>query len=213
MTTPFSKGLRLHGKTPRINHVFNSEAMLVRNAIFDRIKLMSFFTSFKFGSDSALSIQPETLPYCGVYLLGENMIPEGDPNAGEVRFRSVAQIGISVIIANNDSAAAEMKLDAANQVILIKLLSDPTLYNWSGKYGPVKIQSFPQCDRAHVFGNVGKDQQTPSAELRLMLSCDLGTIMYPPEVLDDLETIRVETLPPGGDENTTRIISEYDIEQ
>lgn len=211
---PFSRGVRLHGKSPHVVHVRNSYPILVRDGILARIKAMSFFTGFSFRSNVALQVQPDDIPFCGVYLLNEQGTSDGDPNAGEVRFRTVAHIGISVIIQNNDSVVAERTLDAASQVLMTNLFSDHTLYDNS----VFKIQAFTNLTRTHVFGNMVKDNETPIAELRIEVSCDLGTVTYPPYVPDDLEVIHVQTrFPVGGTaqqiHDTLQVVASYDLEQ
>ena len=139
------------------------------------------------------------------------MTPDGDANVGEVRFRTVARIGIGVIIQNNDTAAAEYKLDAASQVLMTGLFADHTLYD----NDVFKIQAFSAGTRQHNFGSMLKDNETPIAELRLEISCDLGTITYPPYVPDDLEIIHVETAFPleGDTSKVQQVKTQYDLEQ
>ena len=77
---------------------------------------MTFFSSaiFKrFSTNTAEQIQPENVPFLGVYFINEDMVADGDANVGEVRFRSTATYGLSVVVQNNDAAAAENTLDAA----------------------------------------------------------------------------------------------------
>jgi len=210
MVMPFKRDLRLHGKSPHVVHVQRSYPILVRDGILDRIKLMPFFSTFKFGKTTAIPIQAPSLPFCGVYLLQEQGTPDGDANVGEVRFRTVARIGIGVIVLNNDSEAAEYQLDAANQT-LTGLFADHTLYD----NDVFKIQAFTSVTRQHNFGSMLKDNETPIAELRLEIACDLGTITYPPYVPDDLEIIHVETVfPVGGDASRVQQVkTQYDLEQ
>jgi hypothetical protein len=188
----------------------HSYSIQVRDGMLDRVKVMPFFSNFKFASNVNLSIQPDSVPFCGVYLISETMMPDGDANAAEVRFRTSARIGFSVIVQNNNSEVIEYQLDAAYQTIMSNLLSDFTLYNNNN----FKIQGFTQGSRQHVFGAIGKDNELPVAELRLELLCDLGAITFPPTIVDDLETIHVTTqYPPGAGPEVQRIESEYDLPQ
>ena len=214
MTIPFKRNLGVKGKSPHVVHQRTSYPILVRDGIFDRIENMSFFSEFTFGKTSDVHIQQESLPYCGVYLLQEQMAPDGDANVGEVRFRTTARFGFSIIIRNNDSEKAEILLDKASQIIMIGLFSDHTLYD-NDKF---KIQAFSSGTRQHVFGAIGKNQETPVAELRMEMSCDLGVISYPPYVPDDLEVIHVKTaFPVGGTaqehHDTQQVETQYDVDQ
>jgi hypothetical protein len=207
--TPFPRSVRLHGKTPRVEVPRHSYPILLRDAIMARVKAMPFFTGFTFTTNKALQIQPQSLPYCGVYFIQETSTPDGDANAGEVRFRTAVIIGFSVIILNNDAEAAELKLDTAMQTLAGNLLNDETLYNGD----QVKVQGFVSGKRSHEFGNGTFDNKTPIAELRWELICDIGTITYPPVVLDDLEVIHVTTEYPYPPTGAPPVYSEYDMEQ
>lgn len=206
MTQPFSTNLRIHGKSPRVSGVRSSYSFLVRDAILARLKALNDLAGFTFASTTALAIQPQSVPYCGVYFMSEMMSPDGDANAGEVRFRVTTKIGISVIIQNNDPATVELKLDQIYQAVMGKLFSDDRLYNDTN----VKVQGFTNGARQHMFGSLNKDQELPIAELRLEISCDLGTINYEPYVPDDLEIIHVTTDYPDG---TPQVQAEYDLDQ
>ena len=212
--TPFTRDLRLRGKTPGLNQTQRSYPMLVRDGILARVKTFPYFSTFTFSSNKALQIQPQSLPFCGVYFIQELGVPDGDADAGEPRFRTTVRIGFSVIVVNNDPDEAEYALDTAMQVLAGSLFSDSTLYNNS----IFKIQGFSSGTRTHVFGNAGLDNETPIAELRWELVCDLGTITYPPVVMDDLEVIHVETaFPVGGtqaeQDATQQVVTEYDLHQ
>ena len=193
-----------------------SVPMQVRDGMLTRIKVMPFFaavSAFKYTKNRALQIQPASLPLCGVYFLQETGTPEGDANAGEPRFRVQARFGISVIVVNNDMEAAEYTLDLAAGAIRGGLFSDPTFYNNDA----FQIQGFSFDSRRHNFG-VTVDQETPFAELQLELVCDLGTIDYPPIVLDDLDIIHVKTaFPLGGtqaeQDAVQQVSTEYDLPQ
>jgi len=185
--------------------------MLVRDGIMSRIKVMPFFAGFNFSVNKTLQIQPTTIPLCGVYILQEMSAPEGDADAGEIRFRTAVRYGFSVIIQNNDHVAGEYTLDKAYQAITIGLFSDPTFYNNKS----FRIQGFTSGTRQHFFGSVGLDNETPIAELRYELVADLGTITYPPIVEDDLEVIHEETIfPIDGDASQVQQVKlEYDLEE
>jgi hypothetical protein len=191
-----------------------SYALMVRDAIYDRLKTTPFFQDFTFAKTKALAIQPEHIPFCGIYFISELGLPDGDANAGEVRFRTTAQIGFSIIVLNNNDVAGEAKADAAYLSIMKRLMNDPTLYNGS----VVKIQAFTNTNRAHNFGTMGKDNSLPILEMQFHLTCDLGVIDWPPIVTDGFETMHVTTqFPSGGTpdeiDSTQQVQAEYDLEQ
>jgi hypothetical protein len=190
----------------------------VRDAIITRIKVMPFFTGtptpFTFTSNKALPIQPQSLPLCGVYFINESGRPDGDANAGEPRFKTSVRYGFSVVILNNDPEAAEYTLDLAYLALTGGLFSDPTLYNNAN----FQIEGYELGTRSHSFGNAGLEQELPFVELRWELVCNLGTIDYPPLVLDNLDLIRIKTaFPLGGTEyeqaGTPQVEAVYDLPQ
>lgn len=188
-----------------------SYSILVRDNIVAAIKVMPFFDGFYFTTNKSLQIQPEQIPFCGVYLIQELMAPEGDADAGEVRFRTSARFGFSVIVQNNSGEQAEYTLDDAF-VALTAMFADNKLYNNPA----ARIQGFAAGSRQHIFGSIIQDQETPIAELRLELTCDLGTITYPPVVVDDLNVIHIKTQYPGGDtqeeiDRRQQVEAEYDL--
>lgn len=192
----------------------SSYAMVVRDAIMARVTAMPFFGDFNFGTNKAEQIQPEKIPFFGIYFINEDLTPDGDANAGEPRFRSAALYGFSIIVQNNDAAAAENTLDDAFVTLINGLFTDPTLY-----LNPAaRIQAYVRGARSHQFGSAGADNAIPIAECRFTLTCDLGTIDFPPIVTDDLDTVHVTTQFPAGStpdeiESTQQVEAEYDLEQ
>lgn len=186
----------------------NSSAFLICQGIMARIQLMPMFAGFKFANTPALPVQPEDIPLCGVYLLKEDMGPDGDANHGEPRFIHTVAVGFSVWIQNNVPGAAEDKLDRAFMAIFKGLMSDSTLYNndeW-------EIESFQRGSRTHHYGSVGSTNETPIAEVRFDLTFNFRTY-WPPVVVDAFKTMHVRIEP---DEMTADIMDievVYEFEQ
>ena len=189
--SPLRRDLRAHAKLPAVGHIPRSYQIMVRDGALDRLRMMPWFASFSFSSNKNLQIQPQNIPFCGVYFLSQTDTPDGDANVGEPRFRSSVVLGFSVIVQNNDAAEAEYKLDTSYQAIVRGLLCDHTFYDNK----QFKIQAFTRAVRQHVFGHTGKENEMPIAELRLEITCDLGTITYEPIVPDMLETVRMDSKP------------------
>jgi hypothetical protein len=199
----------------------STEAIIVRDKFVTRMQAMPFFNGFNFSTDKAVVIDADNkIPFVGVYFIGEDLTPDGDANAGDVRFRSTAIYGFSVIIQNNDSKQAEYTLDQAYKILTVNMFKDPTLYNWKnvGVPGEVLIQAYVRGNRSHQFGNAGADNAMPVAELRFTLNVDLGTLDYDPVIVDDFETMHVTTqFPSGGTQEEIDAIqqvqAEYDLPQ
>jgi len=195
----------------------STEAIIVRDKIVARMKAMRFFSGFNFSTDKSRTIETASIPFVGVYFINEDLTPDGDPNHGEVKFRSMAMYGVSVIVQNNNAPAAEYTLDQAWNVLTVGLFTDTTLYNWKnvGKPGEVAIQAFTRGNRSHQFGNAGADNATPVAEMRFTLTCDLGTLYYEPNIEDEFKTMHVETRYPAGSDpaEIRQTVVEYDLPQ
>jgi hypothetical protein len=187
----------------------SSYAMIVRDEMMARLKTMPFFKTFKFGTNKAEQIQPELIPFLGVYFISEDLSPEGDPNDGEPRFHSSATYGFSVVVQNNDGAAAELTLDLAWTLVMDRLFTDPTLY-----LNPkAKIQAYTRGNRTHQFGAAGADNAIPIAESRFTLICDLGVIDFPPVVDNVFAKMHFETKYPLDTDTTQiqQVVAEWDL--
>jgi hypothetical protein len=205
---PFKRDVRLQPKLPRADRSRHSEAYLVREGMITRLKAMTFFQQFKFSRNKNYQIQPQDVPYLGVYFVDESLTADGDKHSGEPRFQSITHVGFSVIIQNNDAEQIESTLDYIYMAIC-GLFTDPSLYLEKD----AQIQSYAAGKRSHVFGATGKDNELPIAELQFTVACELGAITWEPFIPDVLETIHVKTVWPfPEDPNRQSIISEYDLE-
>ncbi len=195
----------------------NSYSLFIRDAMLQRIRLMPFFRDFaKFGRSRRLQIQPEGIPYVGVYLCDETLLPDGDFNAGNIRFTGDLKIGFSVIVFNNDEDDTEDKLDAAYWALMNGLLRDESLMNLisTDLPGNAVIEGIKRGTRRHYYSSAGNNEQ-PIGELQLELTCVLRTF-FDPVIVDDLDTIHVTTgFPLGGTEEeraaVQQVESQYDL--
>ena len=118
-------------------------AILVRDRIMELLKALPFFAvnGFHYHTNKSVQIQPENIPFAAVYFIEETSLPDGDANIGNIRFRTTARYGISVIVQNNNMETAEIILDKAMNAIN-SIFKNPDLYNWDGGADEVKIQAF-----------------------------------------------------------------------
>ena len=63
-----------------------SYSLVIRDVFFDAVAGDPFFANYTKRKTPMLRVQPELLPYLGVYFADENMEPDGDFNAGAIRF-------------------------------------------------------------------------------------------------------------------------------
>jgi len=176
-----------------------SYAWVIRNAFLDALSSDAFFAGYTARPNKMLVVKPEDLPYLGVYIVDEVMTPDGDANAGDIRFSHVLRIGFSVIVANNDQALAEQKIDAAFWRISNRLFCDPDLMNVieSNMSDNLRIEGIVRGTRRHVFGSPTFSNETPIAELQYEISCMFRT-MWDPVITDELQEIDITLdVPPG----------------
>jgi hypothetical protein len=202
-----------------------SYSWVIRDTFLDRLMQAEFFQGFTPRKNKALQITTNNLPYVGVYFLGEDMSPEGDLNAGEIRFIHMLKLGFSVILINNDPVECEAKLDQAFWAIMNTLWRDPYLTNlidtrrYPGGIGTpdnVRIEGVARGARRHVFGNAGLNNETPIGEMQYEATVKYRA-EYGPVITDNLFLIHQEMIPLNDegamppDTEVQSIITEYDF--
>lgn len=170
-----------------------SFAFLIRDTVYDLVT--PSFQGYKFRKNKMLAVQPDQLPYLGIYLVDETMVPDGDANAGCVRFSHTARIGFSVIHANNDPVLAEQQSDQAYLALMRIMFTDlhfmqviENLHNEEG----VMIESVTRGTRRHIYGSPQNTNETPFVELQYECSFFFRTEWYP-DITDTLDQIHVTT--------------------
>ncbi|MHC2894831.1 hypothetical protein ACVIU4_005985 [Bradyrhizobium barranii subsp. barranii] len=178
-----------------------SYSLVIRDVFYDVLAADPFFANYTKRKNKMLQVQPEMLPYLGVYIIDETMLPDGDANAGYIGFSHTLRIGFSVMVAHNDQVIAEATIDAAFWHIMKRLWTDQYLMNmidtraYPGGVGNpdnTRIEGITRGTRRHVFGNAQFNNETPVAELQYDVSCFYRTI-WEPEITDELLEIHVRT--------------------
>ena len=190
---------------PTVTEV-QSYSFIIRDMFFDKLVAAQFFQGFTARKSRALQIMPNQLPYLGVYFVNEDMGPDGDANAGDIRFVHMLRIGFSVIVVNNDIVVCEAKMDAGFWTIMNTLWRDPYMMNmidtraYPGGIGNpdnVRVESVMRGTRRHVFGNAGSSNETPIGEMQYEATVKY-TADYPPIITDHLLQIGTRTgIKPG----------------
>jgi hypothetical protein len=177
-------------------------------------QLRPLFPGYTVRRNNAMPIEAAwQLPVLGVYLLSERMTPLGDWNAGSIRFYHEAQFGFQVIVANNDSDAAQRTLDACWWLLMTGLWANDDLTNLIGVQTAdnTRIEGVTLANRRFVFGTVGKNNETPVAELQYEATCKFGSL-WAPVPQDDLLRMVSTVIPSGFDPTQTQTITvEYDF--
>lgn len=178
-----------------------SYSILIRDAFYAALDRDSFFDGYNKRKNKMLTIAPGLLPYLGVYIVDEQMAPDGDANAGCIRFMHTLRIGFSAMILNNDQVAAEIELDRVFWRIMNTLWTDAYINNVIDTYNPttgisnpdnVRFEGIVRGMRRHVFGSSGFNNETPMAEMQYEVSVLYRTMFYP-TIVDDFEELRVRT--------------------
>lgn len=195
-----------------------SYSIVIRDAIFATLVTLPFFAGYNARRAKMLSVQPEHIPYLGIYVIDETMTPDGDLNAGDIRFNHAFRCGFSVVIKNNDSVQAELMLDRAFWTIMNGLWRNDGLTNFLHSTMPdnTRFEGVQRGTRKHLWGAAGANNELPIGELQYEATIVYRSQFAPP-ITDDLLQAHVETVPlatdgtvPPADE-VQRIISEYEF--
>jgi hypothetical protein len=172
----------------------------IRNSMFDIVTADPFFADYTCRKTRMLPVQVDLIPYLGVYIVDELMVPDGDANAGCIRFNHTTRIGFSVIQANNDQDALESGLDAAYLKIMSLLWTDIKFMNvlFNDNEENVGVESVLRGTRRHVFGSAQTDNETPFGELQYEVSVFNRSEWYP-DITDTLDEIDVTVAPNNVD--------------
>jgi hypothetical protein len=170
----------------------NSFALDVRDAMYDILANDANFSDYTFRKTRMLPVQVALLPYLGVYIVDEMMVPDGDANAGCIRFNHTARIGFSLVHANNDPVSLERSIDATYLRIMSLLWTNVELNNVLHNNNPegMGFEGVVRGSRRHIFGSTGANNETPFAELQYEVSCFSRSEWYP-DITDALNEIDV----------------------
>jgi len=180
-----------------------SYAWIILNAIYDRLTASSLFANFTCKRiNTALPLQAEIqVPFIGIFLGEEVMIPDGDENTGDIRFIHQIPIGIQIVVKNNDATAMLAKLDQASWFVLNQLFRDDSFTNRFQTTLPDKVpfEGIPRVNfMRDVWGTVGDRNETPVGQRMFFIAFKVRTWFAPTE-FPDLKRITVTTAFPLGD--------------
>ena len=179
-----------------------SWAFDVRDTFFNALSGDSFFVGYTAKKNKMVPIQPDQMPFLGVYMIEEVMTPDGDANAGCIRFNHAVRIGFQVINANNDQNIVEKSIDQAYLRIQQLLFTDQHIMNVlvNQNVENVGIESVTRGTHKKLFGSTGLKNEIPFAELQYEISCFFRTEWYPDitNMLDEIDvTVAVNNVDPS----------------
>lgn len=171
-----------------------SFALNIRDAMYDIVTASTYFAGYTFRKTRMLPVQADLIPYLGVYFLDEVDVPDGDANAGCIRFNETVRVGFSVVHANNDQVSLQRGIDAAYLKIKSLLWCDAKLMNVLHNNNPdgTGIESVIRGSVRHTFGSTGANNETPFGELQYEINLFSRSEWYP-DITDMLNEIDVVT--------------------
>jgi hypothetical protein len=180
-----------------------SYSLIIRDCFYDHLSSAPYFASFAMKRKSrALQIQPQHLPYLGVYVVGEDMTSDGDANAGYIAFVHTLRIGFSVVVVNNDPVLCEKQLVQAHWAIMNRLWRDQYLMNmidtrsYPGGIGNpdnTRVEGIAGGNVRFVYGSsVSGSNETPIGEMQYEARC-IYRSTWEPVITDDFLEMQLRT--------------------
>jgi hypothetical protein len=175
-----------------------SYSWVIGNAIFDRLSAMSLFRGWTIRRiNRALPIESGIhIPFLGLYQSDEVLSPDGDFNAGDIRFKHLLNLGFQIVVRDNDPVQCLQTLDRCSWFLMNQLLRDNTLNNkWRTSLPDnTTIEGWPRGRIRERWGLTGQKNETPVGERLVELSVQFRTEWWPTE-FPDLHRIAVRSLP------------------
>ena len=182
----------------------SSYSQLIRDALVARLQKIPTFASIKtWGQVSnATRIQPNDLPYFGIFEIDGTAGPDGDANCGWPAFIPDVKLGFSLFIQDNDETNSRINLDVAKQTVMNYLrrplwhrFPEVMVSDYRGILVPLDIEAVTRVHWKYSFGNTASDNETPLGELRLEWTLRYRE-HFPPIIPDELERINVKVAYP-----------------
>jgi hypothetical protein len=177
-----------------------SYSWIILDWIFGELKGDPFFANFAVTRISrALPVEAwSQVPFLGVYLGDEQRSPDGDANAGPIRFLHSVPISWQIILRNNDPQTLLRDLDRTSWFIERKLWRSNDFTNMFRTKLPGQT-AFEGITKGRIrdrWGLSGAKNETPVGERQLDFTFMFGT-NWAPYGFPDLKRIDITTGFPG----------------
>jgi len=141
------------------------------------------------------TLQTDQLPALGIYMMRENMSPDGDSNCGPPRFIADAVISFAVIDLASKPDVLDGSVDTAIDLIETTLLCDGSFIDLRDLNGQPIIDSITNISRSYQFPQIG---ETYYLECRLQITFRYFCF-FEPVAPNLLTTVSVKASPNAGD--------------
>jgi hypothetical protein len=194
-----------------------SYSFYIREGFLARLKALPMFGKVaKWARTKFFIKQHDVFPFVGVYLMGDTIAADGDPNHGAPHYLNLMRLGFSVVIADNDPDVIDQMLDQAYWAIMNLM----TIECWQKFAAPtpgapdIEIEAMTRGTRENWYGNAGLNNDSPVGELRCELTFTYRVILKP-VVTDDFNLIHEEVVRswPYDPNERDDVIVEYDFTQ
>lgn len=181
---------------------FQSYAWVLHNAVYYRLASSTFFQGFTVKRISeALPIEGTLhLPFLGVYEGEEPMVSDGPINMSDIGFRHTVNIGIQVVLQDNNTDTLLQRLDQAYWFIMNRIWRDDTFTNriWTLLPDNLRIEGVVRVRKRRKWGASAARNETPVGMIAVEAQLQFLTFWAPTDFAN-LEMITVTTaFPPGG---------------
>jgi hypothetical protein len=179
---------------------FQSYAWILHNAVYQRLSTSTFFSGFTVKRISeAMPIEAGfQIPFLGIFEGDELMVPDGGFNQGPIAFAHTINLGVQVVIQDNNPTTLLQRLDQAYWFIMNRLWRDDTFTNriWTLMPDNVRFEGVARIRKKKKWGVNASRNETPVGILTLDIQLPIKTEFAPTEFAD-LEMITVTTAYPS----------------
>jgi len=123
------------------------------------------------------TLQSDLLPCLSVYLMQEDLNPDGDDNVSVPRYIADAILGLSIFDETTDPEVIDGNVDVLADLIEETLLTDISFVSLKDSTGAPLIESFPRLSRRYHFPSQGEKY---FVECRLQLTVRYRCYFAPP---------------------------------
>jgi len=198
---------------------YQSYSYVIREMFLKTVVALPFFADFTIKRTRRIPIKADDLPLLALYIIDDQMAPDGDANAGDIRFIHTCCLGFSAIIINNDEQQSEQALDAAFWAIMNGLWTNQYLMSMVDTWNPhlgysnpdgTRIEGILRGVRKHLYGNAGANNETPIGEMQFEVWLTYRS-MWDPVITDTFDMFTSQTQFKSDHDGLTSSVDQVEI--